>query len=125
MKTIEHKFVDRIPKDIPEGVLYISIEFETAIHKCVCGCGREIVTPIAPTGWKLIFDGEAVSLHPSIGNWSFCKSHYWIKDNKIIWSDNWSTQEIKKAKKCEEIKIKKFFRNKDKKKKWWTFLHYL
>jgi len=34
-----------------------------------------VVTPLSPTGWSLIFDGETVSLYPSIGNWNFpCRS---------------------------------------------------
>ncbi|WP_353963011.1 DUF6527 family protein [Streptomyces sp. NBC_00365] len=36
-----------------------------------CGCGRKVVTPLAPQEWKLTLDGVSVSLHPSIGNWSF------------------------------------------------------
>ncbi|WP_245801874.1 DUF6527 family protein [Chitinophaga sancti] len=34
--------------------------------------------------FKLTYDGETVSLHPSIGNWQFnCKSHYWINKDVI------------------------------------------
>ena len=69
---------------IEEGILYISVEYCTAIHKCVCGCGNEVVTPLSPTDWEIIFDGKTVSLDPSIGNWNFdCKSHYWIIKNRI------------------------------------------
>ena len=49
MKTLNHKFVDKIPEEIEEGILYVSIPYETAIHKCCCGCGSEVVTPISPT----------------------------------------------------------------------------
>ena len=84
MKTMQHKFVEFIPDVIEEGVLYISIEYCTAIHKCVCGCGNEVVTPLSPTDWELTFNGKTVSLDPSIGNWSFkCQSHYWIAKNSI------------------------------------------
>ena len=93
--TLKHKFVEYIPDELQDGVIYISIEFATASHKCVCGCGLEVVTPFTPTDWKLIFDGESVSLDPSIGNWSFpCQSHYWIKRNKIKWSYQWSKEKI-------------------------------
>lgn len=120
MKTLEYKFVERIPNDIPEGILFISIEFETAIHKCGCGCGKEVVTPISPTGWELIYNGEAVSLYPSIGNWSFgCKSHYWIKENKIVWAKKWSNYEIQEVRKSEELEQKEYYKKKDKKRKKW------
>jgi hypothetical protein len=67
MKTLQYKFVELVPETLEEGVLYISIEYCSAIHKCVCGCGNEVVTPISPNGWRLTFDGKSVSLHPSIG----------------------------------------------------------
>ena len=31
--------------------------------------------------------GERALLYPSIGNWQFpCRSHYWIRRNRIIWA---------------------------------------
>lgn len=82
--TISHEFVDVIPADLDEGVLYVCIPYTTAVHKCFCGCGHEVVTPFAPRQWSLIFDGEAISLTPSIGNWSFpCRSHYWIRADEV------------------------------------------
>lgn len=95
MKTLQHKFVEFIPEVLEDGILYITIEYCTAIHKCVCGCGNEVVTPISPTDWQLTFDGKSVSLSPSIGNWNFeCKSHYWIVNNKIKFAGKWHNWEI-------------------------------
>lgn len=92
---IDHEFVDEIPEEPDEGVLYISIGYETAAHQCLCGCGSLIVTPLSPTDWKLTFDGETVSLSPSIGNWSFpCQSHYWIRNNRISWAKGMSRKRI-------------------------------
>ncbi|MFP5040444.1 DUF6527 family protein [Parasediminibacterium sp. JCM 36343] len=85
MKTLQHKFVEYIPDILEEGIIYITIEYRTAVHKCICGCGNKVVTPITPKDWKLIFDGKSISLYPSIGNWDFkCKSHYYITNNKIV-----------------------------------------
>lgn len=98
MKMLEHRFVENVPDQLEEGVLYISIPFETAIHKCCCGCGKEVVTPFSPTAWSMIFDGETVSLRPSIGNWNFeCKSHYWIKNNKVLWAEDFSVEQIERV----------------------------
>jgi hypothetical protein len=89
MKTVQHQFVEFIPEAIDEGILYVSIPYATAVHKCVCGCGNEVVTPLSPKDWQLTFNGKAVSLSPSIGNWNFaCRSHYWIKNNHIEHSDS-------------------------------------
>jgi hypothetical protein len=92
---LRHEFVELIPNELVEETLYISIPYATAMHLCACGCGHRVVTPLAPTDWRLIFDGESVSLDPSIGNWSFdCQSHYWIKDNRVLWARRWSRDRI-------------------------------
>ena len=81
------EYVDLMPKVIEEGVLYISKKYGTAVHKCCCGCGQKVVTPLKPTEWSLSVSTGGVSLPPSIGNWSFpCRSHYWIRDNRVVWS---------------------------------------
>jgi hypothetical protein len=113
MKTLQHKFVEFIPDTIEEGVIYISIEYCTAIHKCVCGCGNEVVTPLSPTDWSIEFDGDSVSLSPSIGNWNFkCKSHYWIKKNKIRMARKWSQDEIHNERYCDKLNKTKYFKKK-------------
>jgi hypothetical protein len=93
--ALTHEFVEHLPDQLEEGRIYVSIPFATVAHKCCCGCGNEIVTPLSPTGWKLTFDGKTVSLDPSIGNWSFpCRSHYWITRNRVRPARQWSQIEI-------------------------------
>ncbi len=115
MKEVTYKFVEFIPDKIEEGILYISIEYCTAIHKCICGCGNEVVTPLTPTDWELIFDGKTVSLSPSIGNWSFdCKSHYFISRNKIRHARRWRDWEIEEGRKEDSENKEKYFGKKKK-----------
>jgi hypothetical protein len=98
--ALTHEFVEFIPDKLEEGKLYVSIEYATVVHKCCCGCGAEVVTPLSSTDWKLIFDGETVSLDPSIGNWSVpCRSHYWIRNNRVKWSTQWSKAQIERGRK--------------------------
>ena len=93
--AIRHEFVEYVPAQLAEGVLYVSIPYATAVHTCACGCGHKVVTPITPADWSLLFDGDAVSLEPSIGNWGFpCRSHYWIRSNKIRWAGSWSDDRV-------------------------------
>jgi hypothetical protein len=100
--VLAFEFVEFIPDDLKERTLYISIPYCTALHKCCCGCGREVVTPLSPTGWQLIFDGKTVSLYPSIGSWSLpCQSHYFITKNQVVWDRKWSDQQIAKGRKRE------------------------
>jgi hypothetical protein len=109
-----HKFVEFIPQEIEEGVLYISVEYGTARHKCCCGCGSDVITPITPTDWKLIYDGETVSLSPSIGSWNLpCQSHYFIRNNKVIWAQKWSKKEITQGRVIDK-KLKEAFYRKNK-----------
>ena len=94
--TLRHRFVESLPDRLEEETLYVCMEFATAAHKCCCGCGGEVVTPLSPADWKLIYDGRTVTLHPSIGNWNFpCRSHYWIRRNRVEWAPGWSADEIR------------------------------
>ena len=80
------EFTDVVPEHMEQGVLYISIPYRVAMHSCACGCGNEVVTPIAPNRWILTWNGDKVTLYPSIGSFSLpCRSHYWITENRIEW----------------------------------------
>jgi hypothetical protein len=93
----QHEFVEFIPDVLLSEVLYVSMEYTTAVHRCFCGCGEKVVTPIAPTDWRLTFDGVDVSLDPSIGNWSLpCRSHYWLTDGKVHWAETWTQRKIER-----------------------------
>lgn len=93
--SLEPRFVVTIPQALEPGVLYVSMEYGTVVHSCCCGCGLEVITPLTPTDWKLSYDGEGISLWPSVGNWSFpCQSHYVITRNRAIESGRWSTERI-------------------------------
>ena len=108
--AISPVFVDSIPDRLEDGFIYISIKFAMATHRCCCGCGREVITPFSPTDWRLVFDGEAISLDPSIGNWSYpCQSHYWIRRNRVTWAPRWSRAQIEAASvKDREVKEGQF-----------------
>lgn len=83
---IQPKFVDLINEELREGILYISRQYNVAIHLCACGCKGKTVTPLGVGEWTLIKNGDKVSLQPSIGNWageSPYHAHYFITENKI------------------------------------------
>ena len=92
---LRHEFVDHIPEQLDDDVLYVSIRFGTMVHRCACGCGEEVVTPLGAAEWRLTYDGRTVSLTPSIGNWSFpCRSHYWIDEGIVRWARGFSEAEV-------------------------------
>jgi Family of unknown function (DUF6527) len=85
--NLRHEFVVNAPEQLEPGVLYVSLRYNTALHLCCCGCGAEVVTPISPTDWQLVYNGVGVSLYPSVGNWQFaCRSHYWVRYGRVEWS---------------------------------------
>jgi hypothetical protein len=109
-KTLKHEFVEFIPDLVEEGTVYVSIEYATVVHKCCCGCGKEVVTPLSPTDWKLIFDGKTISLDPSIGNWGFdCQSHYWIRNNRVRWAARWSPEKIAAGRAQDRLAKDRYF----------------
>ncbi|WP_375769803.1 DUF6527 family protein [Archangium gephyra] len=108
--AVTHEFVQFVPREMKEGTVYVSIEYATAAHLCACGCGNKVVTPFTPTDWKLIFDGETISLDPSIGNWSFkCRSHYWIQRNRVEWARYWSDEQIAAGRERDRQAKKQYF----------------
>ncbi len=115
---LSHRFVKNIPEILEDGVVYISLEYATAIHKCCCGCGSQVVTPLSPTDWKLIFDGKTISLYPSIGNWdSECQSHYWITNDEVEWAPKWTKNRIERGKKEDRLSKEIYFQGKNKKRR--------
>jgi hypothetical protein len=101
ISSLRHEFVEFIPDVLEEGTLYVTLKLATAIHRCACGCGQEVVTPLSPQDWSMKYDGETISMWPSIGNWSFpCRSHYWIVKNRIRPARRWSQAEVEIARKA-------------------------
>ena len=94
-QRLEPEFVETFPAVLQPGVLYISIEFTTCAHSCVCGCGEEVVTPLSPAQWQLTYNGRDVSLYPSVGNWSMpCQSHYVLDHGRIRWAAHFTRGQI-------------------------------
>jgi len=100
---LEHRFVHYIPEQLEPGVIYISMDYATAAHSCCCGCGEQVITPFTPTDWKLTFDGDTVSLWPSIGNWNFrCRSHYIIRNSRIVVAEPWEEKHIESGRRDDK-----------------------
>ncbi|HUZ46739.1 MAG TPA: DUF6527 family protein [Terriglobia bacterium] len=108
--VLTYEFVEFIPDELKEQTLYISVTYCTAVHKCCCGCGREVVTPLSPTAWQLTFNGKTVSLYPSIGSWSLpCQSHYFITKNKVVWARKWTKKQIARGRAQEARGKEKYY----------------
>ncbi len=107
-----HLFVERIPERLEEGIIYVAADVGTVVHRCCCGCGSEVVTPLGPTDWLLTYDGQSISLSPSIGNWAQpCRSHYWIKRNQVVWARSWSQEEVDTGRRRDRLNKERQFSN--------------
>jgi hypothetical protein len=97
-----------VPEVLEDDTLYISLKYNTMIHKCACGCGAEVVTKLSPEDWRFTYDGKTISVCPSIGNWNYpCESHYWITKSQIVWAGKWSDEKIKRAREYERLRQEK------------------
>src|SRR3546814_8368885 len=94
-RRLRHAFVKTMPPRLEEGVLYVSLEHTVIMHLCACGCGNEVALPLSPTDWRLTYDGQSISVRPSIGSWSLpCRSHYFIDGGRVVWAGDWTDAEI-------------------------------
>lgn len=102
---LQPRLVTAIPEHPETGILYLSVEYATTLHLCACGCGHEIVLGISPNDWKICWDGQTVSVSPSVGNWSLsCQSHYLIRRNRIQLARSWSDEEIARGRAADALR---------------------
>ena len=110
LRAFEMQIVHRIPVILQPGLLYVCFDCNVVVHLCACGCSEKVVLPIDPQFWSVRYDGETVTISPSIGNYQYpCKSHYWIRENKVIWVDDFAL--AGKQKKTKKRKKKRWMEN--------------
>lgn len=119
INEVTYEMVDLLPGVLADGVVYVSLEHRTIVHKCLCGCGERVVLNLSPAGWEVTLDGETISLCPSVSSGSLdCNSHYWIRKNKVDWSSPLSAIETKRAQVSGRTEVVEHFRTPVKKTLW-------
>ena len=102
------------PDEFESGILYVSMQYAICSHLCACGCGEKVITPLSPTRWKLVYNGEDVTLYPSIGNYSFaCQSHYFLTNGNVVWVGD---HDVENGKRKKKGMLAKLFNSKKSKK---------
>jgi hypothetical protein len=89
LDTLKPVFVETIPDTIEPGIMYISEKYGGVTYICPCGCGEKVHFPIKPfwdAAWEMTKSGDLVTISPSILMRGGCKSHYFIRENKIVWA---------------------------------------
>ncbi len=124
IRQVTFEFVELLPSKLKDGVVYISIEHRTIIHNCCSGCGEQIVNGIGPAEWSLTFDGETISLDPSIGSGALaCNSHYWIQKNQIMWAEPLTEKQTRRSQLADRNDIVEHFKESQPRNRhwWWPF----
>ena len=89
----KYQTVDRIPKQLNEGIVYHNNDFELAALLCPCGCGHRI-TLLVPDSHQISSDKGLPSIYPSIAVCDApCKSHFFIRQGRIDWMNAFSQAE--------------------------------
>ncbi len=75
--------------------------------------GLEVVhlsTPIGPTDWAMEETPAGPTLEPSVGNWQLpCKSHYFIREGRIVWASAWTPEQITAGRQAEKQRHRAYF----------------
>lgn len=107
MKTRTNRFdlerVHYIPNELADGRLYFSREYSIAVHRCACGCGNAVFTPVKKGEWALFENDGLPTLSPSIGSWNLpCRSHYFIRRGRVEWAADWSDDRVAAGRAAED-----------------------
>ncbi|UQG60874.1 hypothetical protein MIH18_02665 [Marinobacter sp. M3C] len=83
---------DTPPQTLPRRNLVLAREDNedwAVAFRCPCGCGKRLELLLikeAKPNWAIsIGEGARPTLHPSIWLKGGCKSHFWLRDGKVIW----------------------------------------
>lgn len=86
------------------GILYVSMEYGMVGLSWCWGREDEVVRPLAPTDWRITYDGETISLRPSVGSWSLpCRSRYVINRSQVIEAAPWTNDQIAAARRRDHL----------------------
>ena len=117
-------FVEAIPKPdaIQDGHLYISLKYNMTSHRCASGCGQLVPLPLSPADWSLSYNGDTVSLSPSIGNGVLaCRSHYFIRDSKVVCASDMSSAQAQQQQAVDSERLKQHMEDRDKERQATSF----
>lgn len=111
VERIRLEVVEFMPAQLEPAVLYVSEKYRTAAHLCACGCGEKVRTQLGDPGWRLTTGRSGPTLYPSIGNWQKpCRSHYFIRDGRVLWQGAWTDNEVLEGRRAEEMRRDAHFR---------------
>lgn len=92
-------FITQIVEDAPDVFedknIYLIGESQpwVASFLCPCGCKEVVSLSLIPTDrprWKVsINKSNLITLHPSIRRIKGCRSHFFIREGRLLWAKNY------------------------------------
>ncbi len=90
-----YQAVERIPKQLQQGVVYHTAKFKLAALLCACGCGHRVLLLVPDSHEVLSQEGRA-TIRPSIAVCDgSCKSHYFVTGGEVEWLPAFTAGEVK------------------------------
>ena len=90
-KKFSHKVVTDVPEKLKQRTIYL-IENEGCVWQvvmlCPCGCDVKLFINLIEEQkpyWRYSINNKNISLHPSIHRKVECRSHFFIRNGKILW----------------------------------------
>ncbi|MEM1155618.1 MAG: DUF6527 family protein [Pseudomonadota bacterium] len=83
---------DTPPQKLPWRNLVLAREENedwAVAFRCPCGCGKRLELLLieeAEPNWKIsVSKSQNPTLHPSVWLKGGCRSHFWLRDGRVIW----------------------------------------
>lgn len=83
---------DTPPQKLPWRSLVLAREDNedwAVAFRCPCGCGKRLELMLikeAKPNWSIsISQRDRPTLHPSVWLKGGCKSHFWLREGKVVW----------------------------------------
>jgi hypothetical protein len=92
-KPFKYKFVEDVPTKLYKRTVYIVGEnnfYWQMVMLCPCGCNNvlhmNLMEEQSPSWSYSINTERAISIFPSVNRLVGCKSHFFVREGKIIWA---------------------------------------
>jgi hypothetical protein len=80
-----------IPEDTGKDIYLVEKEHRKTwvVFSCPCEQGHRLVINLSPTkrpSWNISIRKNQASLWPSLWLKGLCKSHFWLRNNRVYWA---------------------------------------
>lgn len=84
---------DSLPEELPRRDIVLARDDDDdwcVGFRCPCGCGERLelmlLKEVKPH-WTLSTGQSGATLYPSVWRRTGCRSHFWLREGKVLWCD--------------------------------------